>query len=134
MRNSWRLLIGTTAVVLTAAFGYAQNSWVIPAGGANEKDPNPVTAATVQQGQTLFTQNCVRCHGKDGTGDGPDGDPNNLPADLTDPYRAPLNPDGTLFYKISNGKGSEMPAFKTKMSNDEVWAVVAYIKTLRKAQ
>jgi mono/diheme cytochrome c family protein len=134
MRTSWRLFIGATAVVLTAAIGYAQNSWVIPAGGADEKNPKAVNADMLKQGATLFSANCERCHGKTGVGDGPDGDPTNLPADLTDPFRAPLNPDGTLFYKITNGKGNEMPSFKSKMTPDEIWSVVEYIKTLRKTE
>ena len=63
-----------------------------------------------------------------------DGDPQMMPADLTDPFRAPLNPDGTLFYKITNGKGNDMPAFKDKMTKDQIWSVVEYIKTLRKPE
>jgi mono/diheme cytochrome c family protein len=134
MRNGLRLFIAALSFALAGAIVSAQNSWVIPAGGANEKNPKPVNADMVKQGQALFTDNCVRCHGKTGVGDGPDGDPQALPADLTDPYRAPLNPDGTLFYKITNGKGKEMPAFKDKLTADQIWSVVEYIKTLRKPE
>jgi mono/diheme cytochrome c family protein len=39
-----------------------------------------------------------------------------------------------LFYKIWNGRTQPtMPAFKGQLTRDEVWAVVAYVKTLRKA-
>jgi mono/diheme cytochrome c family protein len=134
MRTRARFLIGALAIAAAGSIVSAQNNWTIPAGGANEKNPNPVTPAMVQQGQSLFSDNCARCHGKTGVGDGPDGDPQMMPADLTDPYRAPLNPDGTLFYKISNGKGNDMPAFKDKMTKDQIWSVVEYIKTLRKPE
>jgi mono/diheme cytochrome c family protein len=134
MHTRLQLLIGALTFAVAGAIVSAQNSWVIPAGGESEKNPKPANADMVKQGQTLFEANCARCHGKTGVGDGPDGDPQSPPADLTDPYRAPLNPDGTLFYKISNGKGNEMPAFKDKLSKDDIWAVVEYIKTLRKPQ
>jgi mono/diheme cytochrome c family protein len=132
MRNELRLLIGALAIAVAGPVVSAQNSWSIPAGGAEEKNPNTVNADMVKKGEALFMSKCSRCHGRTGMGDGPDGDPQNLPADLTDPYRAPLNPDGTLFYKVWNGKGNEMPAFKSEMTKDEVWSVVEYIKTLRK--
>ena len=52
---------------------------------------------------------------------------------MTDASRASRNPDGILFYKIWNGrKQPKMPAFKSDLSKDEVWAVVEYAKSLRK--
>ncbi len=134
MRTRVRFLTVVLAIAMAGVLASAQNNWTIPSGGANEKNPNPATPDMVTQGQALFGDNCARCHGKTGVGDGPDGDPQALPADLTDPFRAPLNPDGTLFYKISNGKGAEMPAFKDKLTKDQIWSVVEYIKTLRKPE
>lgn len=134
MRTRARFLIGALAIAAAGTVASAQNSWVIPQGGEAEKNPNAVNADTLKQGEMLFTENCSRCHGKTGVGDGPDGDPRTLPADLTDPFRAPLNPDGTLFYKIANGKGRDMPAFKDDLTKDQIWSVVEYIKTLRKPE
>ena len=134
MRIRARYLIGALAIAAAGTIVSAQNNWMIPSGGANEKNPTAVTPAMVTTGQGLFADHCARCHGKTGVGDGPDGDPSNLPADLTDPYRAPLNSDGTLYYKILNGKGKEMPAFKDQLKPDQIWSVVEYIKTLRKPE
>ncbi len=134
MHNRARFLIGALAIVAAGTIVSAQDSWMIPSGGANEKNPTAATPAMVKAGQGLFGDHCARCHGKTGVGDGPDGDAANLPADLTDPYRAPLNSDGTLYYKILNGKGKEMPAFKDDMTKDQIWSVVEYIKTLRKPE
>ena len=55
------------------------------------------------------------------------------PADLTLAARASANPDGVLFYKVWNGRSRpKMPAFKSQLTKDDVWAVVEYVKTLRK--
>ena len=128
------VLLGALVVAAAGTLVSAQNSWVIPPGGDAEKNPSATTADVLKQGEMLFSEHCARCHGGAGLGDGPDGDPQMPPADLTDPYRAPINPDGTLYYKILNGKGRDMPAFKTELATGEIWAVVEYIKTLRKPE
>jgi mono/diheme cytochrome c family protein len=52
--------------------------------------------------------------------------------DLTNPRRAARNPDGTVFYKVWNGRKSpKMPAFKDELTKDQVWQIVAYAQTLR---
>ena len=53
-------------------------------------------------------------------------------ADLTDSFRADLNPDGVRFHRIANGKPPVMPAFKSQLTPEEIWTVVAYAKSLRK--
>ena len=57
---------------------------------------------------------------------------------LTDELRTELNTEGVLFYKVWNGHAiqlrtqvDDMPAFQGKLSKDEVWAVVEYLKVLR---
>ena len=53
--------------------------------------------------------------------------------DLTKASRAEKNPEGVMFYKVSNGrKKPKMTAFKDQLTEDEIWAVVAYARTLRK--
>jgi mono/diheme cytochrome c family protein len=52
--------------------------------------------------------------------------------DLTNPKRAARNPDGTVFYKIWNGrKKPKMPAQKDELTKDQVWQIVSYAQTLR---
>ena len=46
---------------------------------------------------------------------------------------ASRNPDGVMFYEIWNGRARpKMPAMKTDITQADVWAVVRYVKTLRK--
>jgi mono/diheme cytochrome c family protein len=52
---------------------------------------------------------------------------------LTNPKRADRNPDGVVYYKVVNGrKKPKMPAFKDELSEEQIWAVVAHVQSLRK--
>lgn len=108
--------------------------WTIPQGGAEEKNPLPINAATLAGGKKLFAAKCEHCHGAAGKGDGPDADPQHAAdMDLTVLTRAARNPDGTVFYKIWNGRlNPKMPAFSSEMTKEQVWAIVAYAQSLRK--
>lgn len=118
-----------TAFVATLA---AQRGWQIPQAARTEKSPLQPTADVLKQGSELYAQHCAPCHGNAGKGDGPEGDPEFQPADLTDEARASVNPDGVLFYKIFNGRRiPKMPAFKNQLTKEQIWAVVEYVKSLR---
>jgi mono/diheme cytochrome c family protein len=107
--------------------------WHIPEGAATESNPEPLNAVALARGETLYKSKCQRCHGTDGAGHGPDSDPDHPPADLTDGRRALRNPDGVMFYKIWNGRAKpKMPAMKTDITRSDVWAVIHYVKTMRK--
>jgi Cu/Ag efflux protein CusF len=79
----------------------------------------------------------VLCHGSDGKGTGiaAKGLPH-PPADLTHHFhRAPGDGDAYLFWRVSEGgqvepfksSQSAMPAFKTVLSEDQRWDVLAYV-------
>ena len=115
--------------------GAQYQGWMIPAGGRDEKSPLSSDPGAVTRGKAVFASNCARCHGPEGKGDGPDSD---AAADLTDDLRTELNTEGVLFYKVWNGHAIQlrtqvfdMPAFAEKLSRDEVWSVVEYLKVLR---
>lgn len=132
------LLVFCPTVGLEIAHGAVQApegsaGWQIPDGAAAEHNPEPLNPATLAKGQRLYRAKCQRCHGADGTGYGPETDPGHPAGDLTDGRRASRNPDGVLFYKIWNGRTKpKMPAMKTDISQADVWAVIHYVKTLRK--
>jgi mono/diheme cytochrome c family protein len=114
--------------------GAIAQSWDIPLGAANEKSPLAATPSLLAKGGSLYRANCSKCHGRDAKGDGPDktNDLSHRPPDLTDGFRAQFNPDGVMFYKIWNGRQQPtMPALKSKLSKDDVWAIVEYVKALR---
>lgn len=129
-RIHWRAgLIGTALSFALASGAAAQyQGWTIPEGAKEEKSPVKDAADAAKKGKALYASNCAKCHGPEGKGDGPDSD---HAADLTDEFRADLNPEGVLYYKIWNGHAQDMPAFKSKLTKDETWALVAYLKELR---
>ena len=132
MRKLPSLLAAFFVMSLCAAVSAQYAGWTIPPGGKDEKSPLKSSPALLSKGKTLFTANCQKCHGPEGKGDGPDSNPQSPAADLTDDFRTALNPDGVLYYKIWNGHSNDMPAFKSKLTKDEVWTLVEYVKSLRK--
>jgi mono/diheme cytochrome c family protein len=106
--------------------------WAIPAGAEKEVSPVKASPAVLKEGKSIFDARCARCHGAEGKGDGKESDPNNPAADLTDSFRADLNPDGVMFHRVAGGKPPAMPAFKGQLTPQEIWTVVAYAKSLRK--
>src|SRR5262245_57008802 len=124
------------AMVFVFAVSLALNAqyagWTIPEGGKEEKSPLKSSPDLVKKGKALFTQNCQKCHGPGGKGDGPDSDKNQPAADLTDDFRYELNPPGVLYYKIMNGHPPQMPAFKSKLTKNDAWTLVEFVKSLRK--
>lgn len=133
MRKITAVVATSFVFALCAAASAQYAGWTIPEGGKDEKSPLKATADVLRKGKATFTSNCQKCHGPLGLGDGPDSDKNDPAADLTDEYRIELNPDGVLYYKIMNGHPPAMPAFKSKLTKDETWALVEYVKSLRKA-
>jgi mono/diheme cytochrome c family protein len=122
-------------VLLTTSAIAQYQGWLIPEGGKDEKSPLTSSADVVTTGKALYLAHCARCHGRDGKGNGPDAD---YAADLTDNLRFDLNTGGVLFYKVWNGHAiqlrtqvDDMPAFKDKLSKEQVWTIVEYVKSLR---
>ena len=117
--------------VLGALLSAQAKTWTIPDGAANEKNPIASSLDIVKKGESLYKSNCAGCHGPMGLGDGPNVDKKDRahrPANL----RMSRNPEGVVFYKIWNGrKDPDMPAFKSRMTKDEAWSVVAYVLSLR---
>ncbi len=139
------LMVGALALylVVLAATASAHNAvsqgaarpggWTIPATAKDEKNPLTVNDAVLAGGKRLFEAKCQRCHGKTGKGDGADAEPEHMAdMDLTSASRAAKNPDGVVFYKLWNGrKTPKMPAFSEDSTKEQVWAIVAYVQTLR---
>jgi mono/diheme cytochrome c family protein len=70
----------------------------------------------------LFASKCTSCHGKDGKGS-PSGKKMGV-KDLADEKKEPVS---EIAEDISDGKG-KMPAFKGKLSKEEIDALARYIK------
>ena len=99
-------------------------------GVAAHSNPNPYSSTdpiAVVDGRRWFKfYNCGGCHGSHGGGGmGPSlRDVNWLYGD-TDPQ---------IFDSIAEGRGHGMPAWGTKLPEDHVWKLVAYVRSLRTAR
>lgn len=104
--------------------------WNAPKEFADVENPVSVNKQSLEKGKAVYIKNCVKCHGKEGKGDGVSA--GSIQKKLPDLSREmDLDSDGNLFYKIANGK-FEMPPFQLILSNDEIWHVINYVRTLAK--
>jgi cytochrome c oxidase cbb3-type subunit III len=90
---------------------------------------NPYTndPAAAREGRQLFLMyNCVGCHGgRAGGGMGPS---------LRDSAWTYGNSDADLFATITEGRPAGMPTWGGKIPEDQIWKLIAYVRTLRTAQ
>jgi putative copper resistance protein D len=94
--------------------------------------PEPATPESIRRGRELFLANCAVCHGDDGRGDGPAAERLvQRPADLTSPHTADHTP-GDIFWWVTHGLGLAMPPFGDRLSADERWDVVNFVRALGK--
>ena len=85
---------------------------------------NPLAgdAKAIQQGRNIFRGRCAVCHGIDAKG--------YRGTDLTSGEWAHGGADAEVFSTISRGvPGTEMPA-RGNLSDDEIWMLIAYLRTL----
>jgi cytochrome c oxidase cbb3-type subunit 3 len=86
--------------------------------------PNPFEGKpdAVEAGHALFGKmNCAGCHAYDLTG--------GMGPDLTDASWLYGGKPGEIFHTISEGTPRGMPAWKDKMTPDQIWQVVSYIQS-----
>lgn len=85
--------------------------------------------------KTNWTNNCAQCHSASGRGDTKMGKMLNA-ADLTDSKKQASFTDAQAAAAIKNGikqnGKTAMKAFGGKLSDDEIKALVAYVRTLKK--
>ncbi len=81
-----------------------------------------VTNKQVAHGKQIFTQKCAVCHGQDGKGKIKGTPDFTAPAFWSDRSMA------DLFKVVTNGKGG-MPPWKSQLSEQDRWDVLAYIRT-----
>ena len=106
--------------------------WPVPDKYKNMKNPVASDAESIATGKTLWSTHCKSCHGAKGLGDGPKAAQlKTEPGDFSK-AETQSQTDGSIFYKISEGR-DDMPSFKKKIDDqDDIWSLVNYMRTLKK--
>lgn len=89
----------------------------------------------VEQGAGLYQANCTSCHGEKGQGDGPQAAALAVkPTDFSSQELMAQKSAADLFQAITQGAPPAMPSFADQLSDEERWAVTAYLRSLTFAQ
>ena len=116
--------------VIGSAFFYQQKEWKAPASADAKKNPLTADGPTIAAGKVVYVKECQSCHGKKGKGDGPSAKDLDIPAGNFASAVTQGQSDGALFWKTSEGR-KPMPLFKKKLSEQQIWQTVVYIRTLK---
>jgi len=87
------------------------------------------TVSYAQSGADLYKSKCQMCHGADGTGNTPAGKSTKVRSFSSDDVKKMSDDD--LIAVTTNGK-NKMPAYKGKLTDDQIKSLIAYIHTLQK--
>jgi mono/diheme cytochrome c family protein len=81
--------------------------------------------------KTTFDAQCAKCHGRDGRARTTRGRLSHA-RDMTDASWQNEVSDERLFNSITKGKGKKMPAYGKKLSEDQIDALVRYVRQLKR--
>jgi mono/diheme cytochrome c family protein len=106
--------------------------WPVPEKYQKMVNPLKGDAEAISNGKEIWGKHCQSCHGKIGKGDGSKAAQLKTQPDDFTKADFQKQTDGALFYKTIEGR-DDMPAFKKKIPDQEdVWAVVSYMRTFKK--
>ncbi len=125
-----KILLALLFSVLIAGVAYAEDE---------DRPADPIKQDLLEAGKKVYFKRCVWCHGVEGVGDGPSHDrlftkPRNFTQGTfkirwTDSGELPRDED--LITTVTNGlPGSAMPAWGEFLKEDEIKAVVQFVKSL----
>jgi mono/diheme cytochrome c family protein len=104
----------------------------VPEQYLNAQNDVGYTTSAIAEGGVFYEQNCLKCHGERGLGDGEAaGDLTPSPALLAYLVQQPIAVDQYLLWSISEGGkdfGTAMPAWKDTLSEDQIWKIIAYLR------
>ncbi len=130
------VVLGSILLILSLvlmSFTQDKKPWDIPAKYKSMKNPQVADdVEMIKIGKMTYSRHCKACHGNEGQGNGPKA--RSIDADLGDFTSTEFQgqKDGVIYYQSFVGRG-EMPNFEKKIIDDEDrWALVTYIRTLKK--
>lgn len=119
---AWQNQIGETGVRAAAEY-------VLSISQTPNVDNGELDKTLVAQGKAIFDQNCTLCHGKDAKGLIEMGAPN-----LTDDIWLYGADRESVRETIRHGRAGVMPAWATRMGEERVMLMAAYVRSLSQSE
>lgn len=107
----------------------AQAAWVAPEETKSNTNPVATSETSVEKGKSIFTKNCVSCHGEKGLGDTPTGMAVKA-ANLKE--KVPAQKDGELYWKLNNGRNAMVKISSYGLKEEDAWDIINYLRVLTK--
>jgi mono/diheme cytochrome c family protein len=123
------MIIGIVSFGLFSFNKLTQEEWKVPAKYQTMKNTTAASKANLAVGKSLYSKHCKSCHGSEGYGDGTKA--KEMKGDLGDfsSKKFQSQSDGAIFYKSYIGR-KDMPNFEKKMSAEDMWITVSYVRSL----
>jgi mono/diheme cytochrome c family protein len=103
-----------------AAYGVTKAAQTKRGGGQSQ----------AERGRAVYEARCTRCHGADGAGRTRMAEIVE-PPDMSDPAWQRRRSNARMIASVANGRG-QMPAFRKKLTRQEIAAAVAHVRALRR--
>ena len=104
----------------------------VPVEYRSQRSPFANAPKVITEGGRLYRANCAACHGQKGRGDGDAGlDLLPSPALLSELMEEQGSVDEYLMWSIAEGGepfGTAMPAYKDRLSENDIWRIIAYLR------
>ncbi|MBF0351531.1 MAG: c-type cytochrome [SAR324 cluster bacterium] len=133
-KQRWLVLGGTLSCLIAGCYGS------IHIVSRKQQEVNPETLA---RGQVVYEEHCVRCHGPEGRGDGPEATGLGVPIPNLLEYKLHVvqhGPEQIIDYphysvdaisRQAQHGGSTMPGFKTAFTESELKDLTQYLVRLQ---
>lgn len=117
------IIFGTVCGLAVIGMAFAAGEIIRPKQAAQSpasaRSVIPPAGTEANRGYSLFLMNCAHCHGSDARGDeGPD-------------LHGVTKSDARISSLIKNGIKGEMPKFGEKLTDTDVQALIAFVKSLK---
>jgi cbb3-type cytochrome c oxidase subunit III len=117
-------------VFWSGVFIFLTFSAVAVSGVSTMAETKKGRSAQLERGRAVYTENCGRCHGSDGQGHTRMAEIVE-PPNMSDAAWQRGRSTSRMIASVTNGRG-QMPAFKKKLSKQDIAASVAYVRTFKR--
>lgn len=128
-RGITKILLFLILCAICVALIFAAKNWMELAKARRLKNPVAATPAALADGKQIYAKHCENCHGESGDGKGEKApELSTAPTDFTNAQKMQNAPDGELYWQTTKGR-PPMPGFEDKLTEEQRWEVVDYIRT-----